>query len=257
MLEIESDARAKYSDTRIYSPDSITHSLLESGEGYSLALLAEKAKTLMPYVGGRRVLDLGCANGRHLAEIAAEIEYGIGLDFSAPFIGYAKAHLAEGRPIDFAVADGRSIPLATGSIECAYSFATMYHIDDVAQVYAEIARVLTPDGIVVLEVGNARSFATLVSRQFPDVAPHSHRTIGEHLSMLRRHNLRTISWRSFQILPMWGDRPRWLQALRAPWLERLIARRIAGRMLDEWISSLPGFRRLAFRHLIVCRKASG
>ncbi len=35
---------------------------------------------------------------------------------------------------------------------------------------------------------------------------------------------------------------------------RLMSKRIRDKMLDEWVSSLPGLRSIAFRHLLVCRK---
>jgi hypothetical protein len=55
---------------------------------------------------------------------------------------------------------------------------------------------------------------------------------------------------------MWGDRPWWLKPLLHPVWTRLLAIRIKGRMLDEWISSLPLLRRFAFRHVLLCEKAT-
>src|SRR5690606_9213172 len=122
------------------------------------------------------------------------------------------------------------------SIDCCYSFATMYYVDDMQPVYRELSRVIVSGGHVVLELGNARSLSTLVSRRYDQFPRHSARTIGEHVSGLRRNGFRIVVWRSFQILPMWGDRPDWLQILRRPAVEKLMMRRIKGRMIDEWIS---------------------
>ena len=63
--------------------------------------------------------------------------------------------------------------------------------------------------------------------------------------------------RCFQLLPLWAGRPAWLWPLLHPVWKSVLKRRLAGRMLDEWISSLPGLRAFAFRHVIVCRKPGG
>jgi SAM-dependent methyltransferase len=252
MNTLEADAKRKYNDGAIDDSSKITPSLFQAAGSFSALLLAEKAKLLLAHIRGKSVLDLGCANGRHLAELASEISLGIGIDFSTPFIQFAKTNYGHVPNLQFAVGDARAIPLKPEVVDIAYTFATMYHIDDIDDVVAGLFRVLRPGGIAILELGNARSLATLVSRHYPEIARHSRRTIGEHLNTLRRHGFKIVMWRSFQILPMWGDRPRWLGPLRSPRLENLLMRRYHGKMLDERISSLPGLRYFAFRHLVVC-----
>ncbi len=156
--------------------------------------------------------------------------------------------------IRFVLGDARALPLAAGSVDCAYSFATVYYVDDVDRLYSELRRVLVPGGIAVLEVGNSRSLSTLVSHQYPQIARHSRRTISEHLQALRRHAFVIEAWRSFQLLPMWGDRPDWIWILRLGNLERMLTNKVWTRTIDEWISSMPIVRHCAFRHLVVCRK---
>jgi SAM-dependent methyltransferase len=251
---IESDAKEKYNDGVTYKAADVSTPLFAPGTGYSALLLEEKAALLRPLVRGKRVLDIGCGNGRHLADLSPLFHSAVGVDFSAPFIKYATETFSGLDKIRFLEGDARNLPVADGVFDCAYSFATMYNIDDTRPVYRELARVLVPGGFAVLELGNARSFATLVSKRYAHISRHSRRTIGEHLNELRRNGLRIQTWRSFQILPMWGDKPNWLQVLRKPALERLILRKVAGRMIDEWISSLSGIRRFAFRHLVVAQK---
>ncbi len=253
MKTLELDTREKYSDSSIYAPDNISASLFEAGEGFSSLLQAEKLKLLLPNIAGKRVLDLGCANGRHLGEIASQIEFGVGVDSSLPFIRHAADKLKSISNLRFVLADARSLPIAAHSIDTAYSFGTLYYVDDIDPVYAELSRILSPDGVAVLEVGNSISLSTLVSRRHPTLAQHSRRTISEHLGYVERHRLRVMNWRSFQILPMWGDPPPPLRPLRAPKLERLVVRQIGGHMVDEWVSSLPVIRMIAFRHLLVLR----
>lgn len=255
MNNIETDSRQKFSEGKTYKAAEISVSLFHSDGDFSARLRAEKARMLLPLITDKRVLDIGCGNGQHLADLSPYIGCGIGVDFSVPFIKHAVKTFGHDSKLQYMVADARRLPLPASSVDCAYSFATMYIIDDVEPIYAELARVLVPGGFAVLELGNALSFATLVARQYDHIAQHSRRRVGEHLESLRRHGFRVVTWRAFQLLPMWGDQPRWLQVLRRPALERLVMRRIKGRMIDGWISSLPGLRRLAFRHVIVCERA--
>ena len=257
MNNLEEDSRKKYSDSSVYDPRKIVTSLSDASGTFSSLLQTVKRQLLIQHSMGRRVLDLGCANGRHLSEIASHIRSGIGLDFSPPFIRLATETYKDVPNIKFALADVRALPLADSSIEFAFSFATLYHINDIEAVYAELSRVLTPNGVALLEIGNSLSLSTLVSRQYPAIAQHSRRRIGEHLGTLESHGFTIATWRSFQILPMWGDQPRWLAPLRHPALEKQIVRHFRGRMLDERISSWPGFRRLAFRHLIIATRGAG
>ncbi len=209
-------------------------------------------------VTSKRVLDIGCADGRHLAELSGIFAHGVGIDFSERFISAAKASYGSIGNIDFLVGDARSMQMPSGAIDVVYSFATLYYLNDIADVYAEIARVLAPGGVAVLEVGNARSLATRISRRPENraLAQHSARTIGDHLQALKAARLDVLTHKSFQLLPMWGNLDGLLSLLRKPALDHLMGKQVKGRMIDEWVSSLPVVRNFAFRHLVVCRKRS-
>lgn len=251
-----SDVRSKYSDTGVYNPETITSSIFTRDQTFSSNILAVKRDLLLRYCPGKIVLDLGCADGRHLREIASKIRSGVGIDFSIPFIVRATKMSGQDNSanLSFLVGDARMLPLESSSMECAYSFATCYYIDDIEHLYAELRRVLVPGGTVLLELGNARSLATVVSRQYPDLPSHSRQTVGRHLRALGAAGFRLTEWRSFQILPFWGARPRWLQILRLPMVEHFAMTAVKGRMIDEWISSAPWFRLFAFRHIVVAQR---
>lgn len=255
---LERDAFDKYSNSAVYNEATITKSLEVSPTDWGTTLLAIKAETLKRLVGGGRVLDIGCANGRHLAELSEFITSGTGVDFSARFIEAAGRDYATNGKLSFLVADARSMPLTSASFDVIYSFATLYHVDEINKVYAEIERLLVPGGFTVLEVGNARSLATRVScqKENAQLAQHSRRTISDHLEALARSNLEIVSHRAFQILPMWGNLPGFLAWTRMPALDKLMAKSVGGHMIDEWVSNLPGLKNYAFRHLIVAQKRS-
>ena len=250
----EDDARRKYSDPAVYSVDHITTPLIGGGEGFSAELLKIKASTLLVHCAGKRVLDIGCADGRHLRDISAKIVSGIGVDFSVPFIKAAVERNDAGDKLHFLVGDARALPLKSHSVDCVFSFASLYYVDDIEPVYKEINRVLIPGGVAILEVGNSRSLATKVSKRYPHLARHSRKLISEHLGSLKEAGLNLLEWRAFQLLPMWGDVPFWLRIFRLRIVEKIAAMRFRDKMIDERISSLWGLRSLAFRHILVCSR---
>jgi ubiquinone/menaquinone biosynthesis C-methylase UbiE len=254
--DLELDSFEKYSKEGVYDSKTITKSLLKIEGDYSSLLLQAKAETLFRYVNGGRVVDLGCGNGRHLIEIANRISQGIGLDFSLPFIREARNETGKYFNIDFIVCDARKMPISSNSIDSVYSFATIYHINDITTLYNELARMLVAGGMAVIEIGNAKSINTLMMRQekYADFAQHSRRTRREHLETLEASGFKIVSQRSFQLLPMWGDPPKYLRWTRHSCLEKIMKGKFKNRMIDEWISSLPVARSFAFRHLLVCQK---
>jgi hypothetical protein len=72
--------------------------------------------------------------------------------------------------------------------------------------------------------------------------------------ILRKSKLRIVEHRAFQLLPLWGDRPRWLYPILAPFWNRLMRKRVRGKMIDEHISNISFLKLLAFRHIFVCEK---
>src|SRR6266478_1995055 len=122
------DLRSKYSDVNLYNPETITSSIFARDRTFSSNILSVKRDLLLRYCQRKTVLDLGCADGRHLREIASKIRFGIGLDFSIPFVARAieTSSKDESANLCFLVGDVRLLPLESTSVECAYSFATLY-----------------------------------------------------------------------------------------------------------------------------------
>jgi SAM-dependent methyltransferase len=66
-------------------------------------------------------------------------------------------HLAGDEPnLSFEIADGRALPYADASFDHAYSISVLEHIDGDAQALRELARVLRPEGRLVLTMPHAR-----------------------------------------------------------------------------------------------------
>lgn len=105
-------------------------------------------------LAGKRVLDVGCGEGRFCRMAAARGAMAFGLDPTRPLI--ERAHRANvGR---YAVADGVSLPLASSSFDVVIAYLVLIDIPDYRRAIHEMARVLRPGGKLV--IANLNSFAT-------------------------------------------------------------------------------------------------
>ncbi len=248
--------RDAYEAENLYRSNSICGQPDSNSNDYSSRLLAAKFAAIRRHVSEGLLVDLCCATGEHLFALAGRSDNCLGLDFSRPFIS-AAAERAEKlglMHVRFAVADATSIPLISNSVATLYSFSALYAIPRVDRAVAEIARVLRPGGKCVLDFGNSRSLNSYCVRAYSELPPTFHLSVSEIEALCAQVGLRIIERRSFQILPLWADRPRWLWPLLHPGWKRLMSVRLGGRMIDEWISSAPLLNRFAFRQVIVCEK---
>ncbi|MBM3555093.1 MAG: class I SAM-dependent methyltransferase [Alphaproteobacteria bacterium] len=255
-MSVVADNRAIYD--RNYSAANCAH---VGATAYDRRMIALRLALIERFGAGRDVLDLCCGAGANLLPVLPKLKRAIALDFSANMLGELGKALGGARPanLDLVQADARALPLAPASIDFVFSFTSLYHVPEVEKAVIEVARVLRPGGRAVLEFGAFWSLNTLVATvQHHDKgwAKPFHARIDDLEKMLRHAGLAVETWRSFQLLPMYGAPLKllFLYPLLAPVWKRLLGIEVGGRMLDEWLSSLPGLRRLAFRHLLVLRK---
>ncbi len=251
--------RAKFEDGKTYKVETICARADAQSADYALRLLKRKLEMVAKHHGEGVTLDLCCATGGHLIDLAHVVSPAVGLDFSAPFIRKAAEDAAAaGLPdLAFLVGDAKALPFADDSIGTAYCLSSLYVIPDVQVVFRELARTLKPGARAVLDLGNARSLNAYSVRHYPDLAKQYFHTRAELRRMIAEAGLVIVEHRAFQILPLWADRPGWLRPLLHPGWKRVLGARLGGRMLDEWISNLPLLRSLAFRQMIVCEKPKG
>ena len=98
--------------------------------------------------GGARVLDVGCGDGRHIAEAARRGCFAVGVDYQASALREARARLGT-LAADFVVADGARLPFRDAAFDAVICTETLEHLPDDRGAITEIARVVVDDGILL------------------------------------------------------------------------------------------------------------
>ncbi|HTJ40458.1 MAG TPA: class I SAM-dependent methyltransferase [Kofleriaceae bacterium] len=109
------------------------------------------------YGAGREVLEVGCGTGLILGRVAEFATHAAGVDLSGGMLAPARA-----RGLAVAQASATELPIASASVDVAYSFKVLAHVPDIKGALREMARVVRPGGHVLAEFYNARSLRRLV-----------------------------------------------------------------------------------------------
>ena len=140
--------------------------------------------SVLDLVRGRRVLDISCGEGYGAALMrrsgAADVT---GADVDIEIV--ARANRVYGRDgIAFEVADARNVlPFDTASFDVVVSFETIEHIAEHDTFLAELKRVLTPAGTLVISTPDA----ALSDPEAPNPFHAKELTEGEFLHLIRQH----------------------------------------------------------------------
>lgn len=97
-------------------------------------------------------LDIGTGTGRILELLAERVERGMGIDLSAEMLTVARTNLerANLRNVHVRQGDMYNMPVEDQSIDLATLHLVLHYSDDPALVIQEAARVLRPDGRLVI-----------------------------------------------------------------------------------------------------------
>ena len=110
---------------------------------------------------GKRVLDAACGEGYGTALLGKVASTVVGVDIDGSTVAHASARYGDGTRVRFVEGSCAELPLPDASIDVVVSFETIEHIgaSDQPRMLAEFARVLVPDGIVVLSSPNKRLYS--------------------------------------------------------------------------------------------------
>ena len=99
-----------------------------------------------------RVLDVGAGTGLGSAALRKAYPHAevIALDLALPMLRAARRHAGWRRPFARVCGDAQALPLPDRSIELLHSNLCIQWIDDPAPLFVEFARVLKPDGLLLL-----------------------------------------------------------------------------------------------------------
>jgi ubiquinone/menaquinone biosynthesis C-methylase UbiE len=125
------------------------------------AVKAAKADSLdvLGLEDGSRGLDIGCGPGDDALAMARRVGasgHVTGIDSSTAVIQEARRRAAAADlPVTFVVADAAALPFADASVDAVRADRTFQHVDAPEATMAEMARVCTPGGtIVISEIQN-------------------------------------------------------------------------------------------------------
>lgn len=102
------------------------------------------------------VIDVGCGPGVLSILAARKGLRVIGLDFSYEMVAFARRKAQElgVESCSFLVGDSQELPFRTGSVDGILNYANLSHINDPERCLADMARVASPDGRVIIQSVN-------------------------------------------------------------------------------------------------------
>ena len=108
------------------------------------------------YVAGKRVLDVACGEGYGSALLAGAANTVTGIDIDPGAVAHAQSAYAALDNVRFEEGSASALPLPDGSVDAVVSFETIEHLPraDQPRMIAEIARVLSADGVLVMSAPN-------------------------------------------------------------------------------------------------------
>jgi ubiquinone/menaquinone biosynthesis C-methylase UbiE len=105
-----------------------------------------------PDLNGLIMVDIGCSAGFIADEFAAAGATTLGVDIDVP--GLAAAERRFGQRVQFVCAAGERMPLPDKSVDVVVLNHIYEHVVDADAVIADIRRVLKPEGVAYLGLGN-------------------------------------------------------------------------------------------------------
>jgi SAM-dependent methyltransferase len=108
-----------------------------------------------------RVLDAACGEGYGTALLATRAVEAVGVDIDTVAVEHARRAYAGHRVLRYETGSATALPLADASVDVVVSFETVEHLPAAEQpaMLAEFARVLAPDGVLVISSPNRKRYS--------------------------------------------------------------------------------------------------
>lgn len=118
-------------------------------------------RRLMPR-RGKRVLELGAGFGRLSSEYLAAYDQVVLLDYSISQLEYARAQLGTSEKFVYVAADAYALPFKAAQFDGVSMVRTIHHMQNVQLALRQIARVMTDNGVFLLEHANKQNLKAML-----------------------------------------------------------------------------------------------
>jgi SAM-dependent methyltransferase len=116
---------------------------------------------MLPFNGGRRLLEIGAGFGR-LTNIYHAYQQVVLLDYSFSQLQYAREQHGALQRFVYVAADAYNLPFRPGVFDGLTMIRTIHHFRDVPLVLRGIRRVSAPGGVLILEHANKRNLKAML-----------------------------------------------------------------------------------------------
>jgi ubiquinone/menaquinone biosynthesis C-methylase UbiE len=106
------------------------------------------------HVKGKKIADIGCADGYGTQSYAVHVESVIGVDYSEPTLIKAREKYSHLKNLSFISGKVPPLPLESNSMDVITAFQFIEHIEDRAGFMKDVMRVLKPGGIFLCTTPN-------------------------------------------------------------------------------------------------------